>query len=159
MRIQITHNSEAVQKAVRQRPNQVMRALDRKLERGAHEVAREARRMAPKAFSQLTNAIHIFRHGRADFSIFAATNYAKAVEEGASGGGIPSHQSLLDWIKVKRITPRNPEMDADDLAYVIGRSILAKGTPAQPFMQPALNSKRDRLHELVSQGLAEGLRA
>lgn len=159
MKIQITHNAREVQRALRKKPRQVMAALDSKMHRGALEVSREARRNAQKAFSTLTNAIHVYRHGQADYSVFAATDYARMVEEGTDPGGMPSDQTLEDWIKVKGITPSDPSMDLDDLVFLLGRGIHEHGTPAQPYMEPALEAKRDRLAELMHQGVQQGLRA
>lgn len=159
MRITISHNAREVQQAIRQKPRQVMAALDSKMHRGALEVSREAKRNAPKAFSTLANAIHIYHHAQADYSVFAATDYARMVEEGAGPGGMPSDQTLEDWIKVKGITPADPAMDVDDLVFLIGREIHEHGTPAQPYMQPALEAKRDRLAVLIREGVQQGLRA
>ena len=159
MKVQISHNAREVRQAIAKKPRAVMAALDRKMGRGAQEVAREARRGAPKAESLLTNSIHVFRHGEADYSVFAGQEYAPYVEGGTGPGGTPPDQSLEDWIRVQGITPRDPDMDMDDLVYVIGRSIREHGTPAQPFMGPALDKTRDRLAVLHAQGVAEGLRA
>lgn len=159
MRIQISHNAPEVRRAIQKKPAAVRRQVDKKLGRGAQEVAREARRNAPKADSLLTNSVHVFRHGEGDYSVFAGTDYALPVEEGTGPGGSPPDQTLADWVRVKGITPADPDMDMDDLVYVIGRSIRESGTPAQPFMAPALEAKRDRLAQLVRQGTAEGLRA
>jgi hypothetical protein len=70
----------------------------------------------------------------------------------------PPRRSILDWIRVKRITPNDPDMSDDDLAFVIARSIVRKGTPAQPYLEPALRSKTNRIYDLVRQGAERGLR-
>ncbi len=138
----------------------IMRSHIRKgLRRGGIEVARLARRLAPKAFSTLTQSIKqtVISDFRVD--VIAAANYARAVEEGTGPGGRPPVQTIKDWLKVRRIKPRNPDMDIDDLAHIISRSIAKRGTPAQPFMQPAVERKENRLRDLLERSTWDGIRA
>lgn len=139
-------------------PGALMRHISRNLHRGALEVSREARKNSPKAFSTLTHSITVERETPFRYRVGSGVDYAPMVEDGAGSGGRPPRQSLLDWIRIKRITPNDPEVSADDLAYVIGRTIARKGTPAQPYLAPALESKRSRLLQLVEQGAEAGLR-
>lgn len=126
------------------------RNLDTALQRGALEISREARRRAPKAFSTLTQAIIAYRDGPNLHGVAAGVDYARPVEEGSRPNpGVPI-QNLIDWIKVKRIQPRDPSMDIEDLARAIASKIARRGTRSQPFMAPALEDKRQRLHDLVN---------
>lgn len=148
-----------LQKAFKKAPRAMIAAIRPKLERGGQEVAREARSNAAKAFSTLTNAIQVRMVSDTEVHVIAGTDYARAVEEGTGPGGAPSFQSLLDWIKVKGITPNDPKMDTKDLAFLIGRKIRGTGTPARPFMSPALETKTSRLNQLLNQGVYNGLKA
>ena len=78
--------------------------------------------------------------------------------QGTGPGGNPPMQSLLDWIRVKRIEPRSPGMDLHDLAFVIGRSIREKGTRPHPFAAPTHQRMQDRVVELVRLSAIDGLR-
>lgn len=136
---------------------EVARQLDVGLERGAIEITREARRNAPKARTTLTNSIAHARLNVAHFEVVAQARYALAVEEGAGRGGWAPIASLLDWMKIAGVTPRDPRMTMEELAKLLQRSIHAKGTPAQPFMKPAAEAafpgieKRiaDRLQKII----------
>lgn len=159
MRIVIDSNVQELTRSLNYASRGVlMEFIDRYLGRGAQEVAREARRRAPKAFSTLTHAIKTRRIGQADYKVTAGTMYSRPLEEGSRPGGLPRPVSLYYWIRTKRIKPRDPKMDERDLAFAISRSIYKKGTPAQPFMLPALEAKSDRLRILMQQGIAAGLR-
>jgi len=89
----------------------------------------------------------------------ANTSYAVYVEEGTRGGGYPPHQTVIDWLRVKHITPRTPGMTEDELAFLISRDIALNGTPAKPFMQPAFDSEKDatfaRLNAAIDKVIAE----
>jgi len=143
---------------MRRAPSILLRHIDAGLGRGALEVSREARRQAPKAFSTLTQSISVDRERPLHYVVAPSVDYAGIVEQGGDSGGFPPQQALLDWIRVKGITPDDPEMDENDLAFVIGQSILNNGTPAQPYMAPALKAKRTRVFELVQRGARRGLR-
>lgn len=139
MRLTISTNAHALATRFGRWPSRAMEAVDAEFSRGAQLIARDMKRGAPKAFSILTNAIRVLRNGMADYSAVAGTDYSVMPETGTGPGGNPPVQALKDWIRVKRITPRDPHMDVDDLAFVIGRSIRRKGTPKQPYAQPALD--------------------
>ncbi|MEW6647193.1 MAG: hypothetical protein AB1450_08350 [Pseudomonadota bacterium] len=144
--------------AMRNTPRVMLKHLERGLDRAAHEVAREERRVTPKAFSTLTNSVQVLRTGRLERVIAPGVDYAPMVEEGTGPGGNPPQQTLVDWIRAKRIEPRDPTMDVEDLAFVIGRSIREKGTRPQPFAQPTHEKMQGRVVELVRQSAMDGLR-
>ena len=150
MKISIDHNTDEVVRAFTKAPGVMMKAIDRKLERGALEVAREARINAPKARSLLTNSIRSSRVRLGEYLVSPGVAYAAPVEEGTRGGGWPSKQVLAVWMSAHGID--------ESLNYVIARAIARKGTRAQPFMEPALESKTSRVMDLVRQGVDEGLK-
>ncbi|MGR8932209.1 MAG: HK97-gp10 family putative phage morphogenesis protein [Gammaproteobacteria bacterium] len=91
--------------------------------------------------------------------VTANANYAPYVEEGTGAGGYPPRQVIIDWLRVKRIQPRNPDMTEDELAYLISRDIVFNGTPTKPFMEPAYQSEKEatfkRLDAAVDKAIAE----
>lgn len=154
----------------RARFDQAGAALDKALSAGigrvAEEGAREAKRRAPKAASTLTNSIRAARRSSLEYEVSAGADYAPMVERGTGLWGpagrpsnkIPPLQSLTDWIRVRRITPDDPDMDVEELALLIGRSIAARGTPKQPFMAPAYADMQRRGRRIVERSLRRGLR-
>lgn len=151
-------NDAQVTRAFAIAPEAALRHAEAGLGRGAQEIARDAKRAAPKAFSTLVNAIAASRESPLHYRVAAGVNYAIFPERGTGPGGHPPHQTMLDWIRVKRIEPRDPSMSARDLAFVIARSIARKGTKAQPYMRPALFGNRSRVLQLVREGALRGLR-
>lgn len=71
-------------------------------------------------------------------------DYWKYVEDGRKAGKMPPIQSIYEWIQNKRSVQskiknaKNRITATKSLAFVIARKIGAKGTPKQPFVQPAL---------------------
>jgi len=157
LKLVIEHNAAQVQHAFEQAPKLITAALDRALSRGVIELARAARRKAPEGFGQLRQSILHRRVGEATYEVVAGTEYARHVEEGAGRGGWPTQQRMIDWIRRKGIQPRDPDMTLEDLALVMRRSIARRGTPAQPFMAPALEESRDRLTALLNQEIGDAL--
>ena len=51
----------------------------------------------------------------------------KPTSSGGGGGGKSLYSMILDWIKVKGITPDNPKMTDNTLAYLISRKIHKQG--------------------------------
>ena len=127
--------------------------LDKKALKTALLVQRDARRNVPKAHSELANAITLEKLRPGEYQIEAAKDYGRSVEEGSGPGGLAPIQSIIDWLHVRRITPNDPEMELDELAYLIQRKIAVRGTPAQPYMMPAMKARNATLLKLVSQGL------
>ncbi len=145
----------ALQKATKSMPSDI----DHAVQRAAIEVGRMLKQNSPKAFSTLTNSIKEDQVALMEWRVGPHVDYAQYVEEGTSGGGNVPFPALLSWIKVKGIQPRNPEWNLDDLAWVIQKSILAKGTRKQPFVQPVIDSgfAQQRLNQLVAQAAARSI--
>lgn len=93
--------------------------------------------------------------------IKAGMNYANFVEFGTSPGykKIPPIQPIIDWLRVKQISPNHSDMSEKDLGYFIARSIALNGTLANPFMQPAFESEKEstinRLNHAIELALQE----
>ena len=149
---------ERVADAFDKAPAILLNRLEQAVGRGAGEIAREAKRNAPKAHSHLVNSIRVRREQDLARMIGPNMDYGAYVEQGSSPGGRPPRQTILDWIRVKGIQPNQPNMTQSSLAFVISRSIARKGTEAQPFMAPAAEDNRDRVHALVSNAINNALR-
>jgi hypothetical protein len=163
VRIKLRYDDANARAALAAAPEVVTRRLYWALERGAQEIAREARGRSPKAFSHLVNSISVYREGDlalsvrpgkisapwGDLSVRPGMNYAPWVE----GGRMPMRKTgtqngLLEWIRLK-VDPTAEGKKLDRLGYVIARAISRRGIQPQPFMQPALEMKRARVVELA----------
>jgi len=151
-------NNQGLRQAFSQAPEILRRHLNKAVLRSVMEIARTARRNAPKAFSTLTQSIQHSMPDPLTGEVAPGVDYARMVEEGTGPGGYPNPQTMLDWIKVKGISPRNPAMDQRDLAYAMARSIAHKGTPAQPYMAPALDSNKARAERRIDSALTAALK-
>ncbi len=157
MSLEMRVESDRLRRAMAKRPSQLAVALNDVVGRTVLEVARTARRRAPKATSRLVNAIGGIQTAPLEGLVLAATDYAQAVEDGTGvygetgtpSGRMPPVANILDWIRVARILPDDPDMDQADLAFVIARNIARSGTPAQPFMEPAFERHRDRFRRRI----------
>ena len=158
MRIDLSDNSRAVVAAFMRSPQVMASEVDLGLKRGALEVGRTERQAAPKAFGTLAQSVIDRRVASMHHQVTAGVNYALAVERGSGPGGSPSQQTLEDWIRVKGIAPRTPGTTTRALAFLIGRKIRRRGTPAQPFAEPTLREKQPRVLQLVRQSLERGVR-
>jgi len=157
--LQLQYNNDKLRRAFTQSERTLRGYVDRAVGRATIEIANLARRLAPKAHSILTNSITIRRPDPYTGEAVAGSAYARMVEEGTGPGGWPSERTMLDWINVHNIQPRDPGMTQEDLAYVMARDIALHGTPAQPFMQPAFEQKKDRAAKLIDKALDDALGA
>lgn len=150
----VTIDISRARDAVGRIPAEVERAVEVHLARGAEEVARDAKRNAPKAFSNLVNSIRAERVGALHYQVVEGMNYGRAVEEG-TGPHFPNPDNLRPWVE-RVLGVRGKE--ARDKAFLIARAISRRGTRAQPYMQPAAEANRSRLFELVALGVGEGIK-
>lgn len=158
MSLQLTIDSAGLARAMANGPRTLERHLKPAIFRATLDITNAARRGAAKASSTLTNAILGTMTGPLEGQVKAGTDYARAVEEGTGPGRMPPVRSLQDWIRVKGIKPNDPTMDPEDLAFVMARSIAIKGTPAQPYMAPALDSQRARAEQRIEAAIDAALR-
>lgn len=158
--LELTINSKGLERALANSPRILEKHVARAISRSVQEMARSAKRNAAKAFSTLTNAITATQPSPLEGLATAGTDYALAVEEGTDpGGSMPPVQHILDWIKVIKLEPRDPDMTQEDLAFVIARSIaFKKGTPAQPFMQPAFDDNVARAERRINKAINDALK-
>lgn len=151
IKVDIAHAKNGLDKM----PDAVVRAVEPKLWRGAEEVARTAKGNAPKAFSNLTNSIRAERIEPLHFQVSQnVEKYGRPVEEGAKPHAVNS-EKLIPWVE-RVLGARGKE--ARDKAFLIARAIRRRGTPAQPHMRPAADAGRDRVIELVLQGVEQGIK-
>lgn len=157
--IQLNLDTQLLRQAFRRAPGKLRQEMRLALLRSVQEMARTARRNAPKAHSILTNSIgsSVAADGLSA-EVRATAQYARYVEDGTGPGGRPPIRTMIDWIKIHRITPNQPGMSERDLAFVLSRSIAIRGTPAQPFMLPAFNRHRvatvTRINDAIERALA-----
>lgn len=152
-------HARQVREAFQKAPATMRREIRPFLLRGAFVIANEMRLRAPKAFSTLTKSIKPDKSGDLEYTIGPHVGYAAYVEFGRKAGGLPPVQAILDWVKVKRLSPRHPGYSQRDLAWAIARKIQLLGIPARPFAIPAAIFAEDRATGLIEQGIAAGLKA
>lgn len=153
----LTVQNKRLMQAIEQGPEVLEKHLQQALLRSVKEMARAARRKAPKANSTLTQSINHRQPSPLVGEVVAGVDYARMVEEGTGPGGSPPIQDLMDWLGVKRIEPNDPDMDQRDLAFVIARSIAINGTPAQPYLQPAFDSLKQRAENRINRAIGAAM--
>lgn len=144
-RVSLNVDRPALLKMMQRHPTLFEQAINQIFRRATQEGTREAKRKAPKADSTLTNSIAPKQLSLTHHQIIAGTHYKRYVEEGTGPGGWVPDKTMEDWIKVKGIQPRDPEMSMEQLVYLIQTKIFYQGTPAQPYFHPAAQLIRQRL--------------
>ncbi len=153
--ITVTLTDARLQQALARFPDRVAANVEFALARGAEEIARSARRNAPKAFSTLTNSIRAQRMGDLHYRVAPGVNYAALVERGRRPGKQPgTSNGLMEWVKQKTGLEGVP---LDRKTFVIARAIGRRGIRPQPYMGPALAENESRLRQLVQAGVARGI--
>jgi hypothetical protein len=154
--LQITNRG--LLQALSQGPEVLRKHLNLAILRSVMEIARSARRHASKAFSTLTQSIKQQMIDPLTGEVAPHVDYSEMVETGTGPGGHPTDESILRWLQVKHISPRDPTMTEQDLAFVIARSIAHKGTPEQPYMAPALAENKDRAARRIDAAINKALK-
>lgn len=157
MKINIRHNSPKIADALARAPEQVLPEIDTAMRKGADLIAKQAREDAPKGVnSHLRNSIDVVSSPlRKTIAVGAA--YGPFVERGTGMGGRPTLKDMLKWVQAKRIAPRDPDMTAQQLAYIIRRKIVTGGIRHQPFFYPAYEKQRSALTQLLEAAVDRGL--
>ena len=150
-------HSDNLMRALLQVPDKLEKEMGNATLRNVKEIARSAREKAPKAFTTLTQSINDVMVSAYEGLIAPTVDYAQAVEEGTDGGAMPPVQNILDWIRVRNIEPNDSEMDQEDLAFTVARSLAHRGTPEQPYMEPALEDNRDRAERRYNEAIERAL--
>lgn len=148
MRIEVRYDDQAPREMLLRAPDFFRTRLGQAIERGAQEMAREARSWAPKAFSTLTNSIRAIRESELHWFVAPGVDYGPWVE----GGRMPMRKmppkgSLIAWIKIKL---GMGEAQASRFEYVLARAIMRRGIQPQPYMAPAFEAKKQRVIDLAS---------
>jgi hypothetical protein len=154
--ISVQIDNKDVIAALLRAPISVKAHVSLKLGRAAKEVAREARRVAPKAFTTLAQTIKDSRIAQLEFHVTPGVNYARSVEEGSRPGKMPNPDALRPWVE-RVLGVRGHE--AKNKAFLVARSIARHGTRAQPFMAPTAIKMESRVMQLVREGVVDGLNA
>lgn len=128
--------------------------LNRSIEQGlniaAIQVKQSARDLVPvdtgdlrKSISSNLSAIT----GGIRATIQPTEPYAGAVEFGQPAGTYVSPQQLMVWARNRGLNP-----------YAVSKSILNKGTQAQPYLFPAFDQNVDSIVLIISQSLDNALK-
>lgn len=155
--VTITHNVGDVAAAIERRGSAAVAAVDRALGRGAREVARDAQREAPKFRSQIATSAQTEHTAPLVHTVRFGARHAAYVERGTGAGGRPTLAEMLDWLRLKGITPRIPGMSQRSLAALIRKRIAQRGIKAQPFAQPALERNIPAIAQRVRAAVASSL--
>lgn len=157
--ISVKIDNARAREALQRFPAAFERAVDPAMWRGAKEIARIARSLAPKAFSTLANSIDARKAGPLHYEVAPAVNYARMVEEGVKGPMKKqpgTANGLTEWVRL-----RTGETDPEALrrrTFGLARMLKTKGIRAQPYMGPAATKGTDRLTVLVAAGVAQAVR-
>ncbi|HDY7638768.1 TPA: hypothetical protein RQK07_003161 [Vibrio vulnificus] len=140
----------ALDEAFRTAPEVLNQHLKLAVGKAGSLVSRTAREEAPKAESLLVNSIRSHVVGELQRMITSSLNYNSWVVQETGPQGMPPLQSVLDWVKVKRIQPKTPNTDQRDLAFMIARSIARNGTPADDFYDRAAEQTQDKVSDILN---------
>lgn len=157
--LSVVVQTSALDLALRDAPQCMMKYLKGGISRAGSEVSREARKEAPKAESNLVNSIRSHVVGDLQRMITSNMNYNAHVVQGTNSQGMPPIRSILDWVKVMRLQPRNPKDSQKDLAFMIARSIARKGTQPDDFYDRAADATKDNVSRILNAAVAAGLAA
>lgn len=119
------------------------RAIDSGVETTARDVEALASELAPKETNRLANSIHSQRQSQMHWSVGTNVHYADDVEFGTA-----PHVITPDGAEALKFPDGN--------GNVIFRSkVDHPGTPAQPFMRPALQQHQSALVENIQEAMTE----
>lgn len=147
MNLSIGLDDTGVRRAIASAPARMASAVELAIQRAAMELAREARRRAPKAFSTLTNSILPTRVAPLHWRVSTGTNYARSVEEGRLPGQMPgTSKGLMEWVRFRTGLTGKP---LDRATFVIARAIGRRGIKPANYMLGAFEATEDRIRDLV----------
>ncbi len=156
MNFDVNTNEREVTLKIKGYPKRLVKRVDRAANQFVQRVTSDAKVAAPEAESNLKNSIKAKKLGLMDYVTGPSQNYGGFVESGTNTGGVPPLQSLLDWIRVRRLQPHTKGYTERDLAYAIQQKIKKSGTPSQPYMLPAFNRNEPLLSLLINQQVNGG---
>jgi hypothetical protein len=77
-------------------------------------------------------------------------SYFYQQKHGRKPGKFPPISAILDWIRIKGITPRDNKTTTDQLAFLFARKIAEKGTDIFTGKRPALNVE-EKINQLIKE--------
>lgn len=154
MKYKISDNIKRIALEIKGYPKKLISKVDRAANTFMNRYVAEARKEAPEAEGTLKNSIRAKKLGVMDYEAGTNQNYAGFVEGGTGPGGVAPLQSLIDWLKVRRIRPHNEKWDRKDLAFAIQQKIKKDGTNPQPFSRTSLNRTLPMLDLLIKQKIS-----
>ncbi|CAM2801789.1 MULTISPECIES: hypothetical protein [Vibrio] len=152
-------HTSVLDEAFRSAPDILNRHLKAGISHAGSIVSRAAKEEAPKAESTLTHSIRSNVVGELQRMITSSLRYNAFVAQGTDAQGMPPVQSVLDWVRVKRIQPKHPKADQRDLAFIIARSIAKNGTQGNDFYDRAAEQTQDQVADILKRSVNDGLRA
>lgn len=118
------------------------RAIDSGVETTARDVEAAASVKAPKDTNRLANSIHSTQQAQMHWIVGTDLYYAEMVEKGTA-----PHVITADEAKALRFT--------DGGEVVFRKSVEHPGTPAQPYLRPALLEHQSDLVENIQDAIEE----
>jgi HK97 gp10 family phage protein len=143
---------------------------------GAEKVRNKAIRRVPVNEGFLKNSIQVNRI-KEGYEVVVGSDYAPYVEfgtkgktqvdsefaayaaqfKGNKGTGGDMYQSILDWVRLKKIrferTTRGKRMTFEQTAFIIMNSILREGIEAQPYLLPSFVEVRAEMIDEITKEL------
>lgn len=150
----IVENFDELKRAFEANNRMMQKACDEALSRGSMKIVAEAQRNLRDNGTNTTGLLS--NSGRAEklsdgeyeagfFAQEEGKGYAEYVEYGRKSGGMPPPKILTAWVR-KKLRVRK-EKDAERIAFAIAMKIAKKGTKAQPFFSPAVESQKKAILE------------
>lgn len=110
-----------------------------------YDIDREAKKNVPVHEGQLKNSITpVVRDAQGQVSV--RKEYGAGVERGQKPGTWPNVGDLMLWVK-RKLKPQKKRLRS--VTFLVGRKIFERGTPAQPFFEPAVEKHRKRFHRRI----------
>jgi len=145
--------------ALRTAPDIINKRLKAGISTAGSLVSKTVREETPKGETTLTHSIKSQMKGELQRMITSSLRYNAFVTQGTDAQGMPPVQSVLDWVRVKRIQPKHPKADQRDLAFMIARSIAKNGTQGNDFYDRAAEQTQDQVADILKRSVNDGLRA
>lgn len=149
----IVENFDELKRAFEANNRMMQKACDEALSRGSMKIVAEAQRNLRDNGTNTTGLLS--NSGRAEklsdgeyeagFFAQEGKGYAEYVEYGRKSGDMPSPKILTAWVR-KKLRVRK-EKDAERIAFAIAMKIAEKGTKAQPYFSPAVESQKKAILE------------
>ena len=114
-----------------------LEGIGRSMRRDMREELRSKRAKATGDLIASIRATTTMKKGSVELSVGPTVSYGAYVEFGTKPHW-PPRDAIRDWVIEKfRGRIRGPELDS--VAFLVQRKIAAKGTPAQPYVEPVFD--------------------